>query len=115
MQLKIRHANPSDKPTTPPCSRAKELTYVNIEQFVLTGDPAVDVKIRESWRSAGSSHREKGNILYRDVTRRDWFFLWQATGQLRELVDAYGPVVLRRTVANNAIWEVVIGAADVGD
>ena len=113
MQLKIRRADGAFDKTKPPCKKAEPKTFVRTDRFFLCGDPVVDEATKKMWRSAGSQHRIDGNVLYRDVTETSWFFLWLGTGPMRELVDTYGPVILRRTIADPDLWEVVIDADQV--
>lgn len=115
MQVKIRFVKPEDaaqfSETNPPCQKARLRTHVAIQQFPLTGNPDLDAGIRQTWQSTGYGHREKDNVLYRDMRVRSWFIDWQSTGPLRQLTDQFGHVVLRRTVENPEFWEIVIGAA----
>lgn len=113
MYVKIRFANDSLMKDVsienPPCKNAEIRTHVVIERFPLTGDADTDAMLRKAWKSGGANHREQDDILFRDITRKDWYFLWMTTGPVRELVDKFGGVYLRRTVEDNELWEMIVG------
>jgi len=115
MHLKIRSAGKNFPPKEPPCKKAEARTYVRTDRFDLTGDETTDTAIKNMWRSQGSQHRAENNVLYRDATETSWFFLWMGTGPIRELVDKFGPIVIRRQVADPDKWEIIANVADLPD